>query len=467
MLEAGVARADITPPPDIPNGMWVAQSHVRAQGVHQALWLTCLALRDGEERVVILDIDWCLLSDAQAAGLRRAVSLAAGLPERRVIACCSHNHAGPITQDHYQGEGADQVRAYVATLPVAAAEAAAAAMAALEPVRVAAGFGHAEIGLNRDLRLPSGRVVAGPNPDGHADQSVGVLRLERLDGSPLACLLNYACHPTVLGPANVLVSPDYPGTARRVVEQLSGATCLFLPGAAGDMGPREGFVGDPSVAERLGTLLGLEAAKVLLSLDARPLRRRLDRIIESGAPLTAYVDEASGAPEPRLRVIDRPARLSIRSPLPELYEGAEARLEQGRTELERLQREGAPTAELVLAQQRYERERFRALRAVAYRKPAMEVEMHAIAMGEVALLMSWGEIYSRIGREVKEGSPFATTFFCGYVGGDPIYVCTPEAFEEPVPFQVDNCPVGPEAAAETVAQALGLLNDLHALPPAS
>jgi hypothetical protein len=460
-LLAGIGRETITPPADIPNGMWMAQTHVRARGVHQELWLTALALRDGDETVLVIDLDWCLLSDAQVTALRSAVTDATGVPALRILPCCTHNHAGPVTQDGYRGEGADMVARYVAALPGWAQAACLAALADLQPVRVAAGTGRSEIGINRDLVLEDGRAVAGPNPDGFADRSVGVVRLERDDGSPLAILVNYACHPTVLGPDNVLVSPDYPGTTKRVVEGATGATCLFLQGAAGDMGPVEGFVGDPRVAERLGTLLGLEAAKVALSLDARPLRRRLARVVASGAPLTVYQEERTGAPAPRLRVRSRRVGLPIRTPLPEVLSGAPARLDAWSEKLAARRSAGAAASEIAEAHQNVERERLRAERYLAFAHAGeVSVEMHALALGSIALLLTWGEPYSRIGAEVKEGSRFDHTFFCGYLGGDPMYVVTPEAFEEPQPFQVDNCPFAPSAASQLVRSALALLDEL-------
>lgn len=460
-LLAGVGRETITPPPTIPNGMWMAQTHVRASGVHQDLWLTALALRDDDETVLVLDLDWCLLSDAQVTALRRAVVDATGVPAERILPCCTHNHAGPVTQDDYSGEGADTVASYVAALPAWASAACLSALADLQPVRVAAGAGRSEIGINRDLVLADGRAVAGPNPDGFADRSVGVVRIERDDGSPLAILVNYACHPTVLGPDNVLVSPDYPGTTKRVVESLTGATCLFLQGAAGDMGPVEGFVGDPTVAERLGTLLGLEAAKVALSLDARPVRRRLARVVPSGAPLTVYEEVGTGAAAPRLRVGSRRVLLPTRTPLPDVLSGAPARLGAWGETLAARRRSGAPESEIAEAHQNVERERLRAERFESFADASeVAIEMHALALGPIALLLSWGEPYARIGAEVKNGSRFDHTLFCGYLGGDPMYVVTPDAFEEPQPFQVDNCPFAPSAASQLVRSALDLLEEL-------
>lgn len=457
-LSAGVGRVDITPPPNIPNGMWMAQRHVRAEGVHQELWLTALALRKGGEAVIVLDIDWCLLSDRQDRVVRAAVSAATGVPPERVLPVCTHAHAGPVTQDAYRGEGEDDVHAYVDRLPAWAAEAAACAMDALEPVRVVAGRGRSGIGANRDLRLPDGRAVAGPNPDGFADTDVGVVRVEHLDGRPLAVLVNYACHPTVLGPDNRLVSPDYPGMTKRVVEEATGARCLFLQGAAGDMGPVETFVGDTQTAERLGRRLGLEAAKVALELDARPVRRRLERVIPSGAPLTVWVDEPFDAPEMALAVARRLVRLPVRAPLSDLFEQADRRLAQWQGVLEERVREGADAHAIAEAHQSVERERLRSIRADAFRNTdGFDVELQALVVGPVALLFAWGEPYARIGVEIKRDSPVADTFVVGYLGGDPTYVVTPEAFTEPQPFQVENCPFAPSAAAEMVDAAVDLL----------
>lgn len=457
-LQAGVGRVDVTPAPDIPNGMWMAQRHVRAEGVHQALWLTALALADGDERVLLIDLDWCVLSDAQDRRLRAAVTAATGLPAERVLPLCTHNHAGPVTQDTYQGEGADEVAAYVATLPDRAVQACLAALDGLEPARVAAGRGESDIGVNRDLRLSDGRAVAGPNPEGPADRSVGVVRLEREGGTPLAILVNYACHPTVLGPDNTLVSPDYPGTTKRVVEAQLGAPCLFLQGAHGDMGPVEGFVGDIAVAERLGTRLGLEAAKVALGLDARPVRRRLERVIPSGAPLTVFVEEPTGEPPPRLTLSNGRARLPVRDPLPDILAGAERRMAHWSAELDARQKAGADPRSIAEAHQNLERERLRHVRFEAFRaSDHAETELQVVVLGPVALLLTWGEPYSAIGIDIKRRSPFASTFVVSCLGGDPTYIATPAGFEPPQPFQIDNCTFTPAAAATLAAAAVALL----------
>jgi hypothetical protein len=72
-----------------------------------------------------------------------------------------------------------------------------------------------------------------------ADPSVGVLRVDRADGTPLAVLGNYACHAVVLGYDNLLMSGDWPGYASRILEADLGHNCvvLFGQGGSGDVNP--------------------------------------------------------------------------------------------------------------------------------------------------------------------------------------------------------------------------------------
>jgi hypothetical protein len=463
MLRAGTGRAIITPPLDTPNGIWVAQSHIRPEGLHQDLWVSALMIEDDAsgERLVLLDFDLVMLSDRQAKAVRQEVSTATGVPEDHVLPCCTHNHAGPAAIDSYADEGRDRVHFYIGALPAYAAGAAVEAGRRLRAVRIAGGVGESAIGINRDLPLPSGRIVTGPNPDGFADREVRVVRLDTPDGRPYACIVNYQCHATVLGPGNKLISPDYPGTTKRVVEETTGAFCFFMQGAAGNMGPVEGFVADVEVAERLGTMLGLEAARVFTGISTRAGHREFVGVVESGAPLSQFRFVPDEEVPDRMVFRSRPLALPIRHPMAELYEGAERRAAALQEDLDRLTRERADAREIVKARQRLIRVQMQLPRARAYRAmDTMEVEMHALRLGKVGFLLMWGEPYSEIGAEVKRRSPLPDTVFSGYVGGDPVYIPTPAVYLPQPPFEVENSPFAPEAAAITVEAALALLHEV-------
>src|SRR5207342_2134997 len=181
-------------------------------------------------------------------------------------------------------EGRDMAVSYLDSLPERAASAVWQAQRNLRPVRVAGGAGTCDINVNRRFRSSDGDIVVGRNWDGPADQTVRVIRFDDLEEKPVATILNYACHGTTMGWQTELFTPDFPGPARQVVEREVGGRCLFLQGAAANLSPRRGFTGDCKVYRRLGTILGLEAAKIALNLDTLPRREEFRGVQPSGAP---------------------------------------------------------------------------------------------------------------------------------------------------------------------------------------
>jgi hypothetical protein len=109
------------------------------------------------------------------------------------------------------------------------------------------------------------------------------------DGKILATLVNYACHPTTLAWQNRLISPNYVGALREVVERnTDGAPCLFLQGASGDLGPREGLTGDTAVPDRHGRSLGYAVMSVLGEMLPHATELRYGGVVESGAQLATW-----------------------------------------------------------------------------------------------------------------------------------------------------------------------------------
>jgi hypothetical protein len=75
---------------------------------------------------------------------------------------------------------------------------------------------------------------------------------------------------------------------REVIETQEGGYCLFLQGASGDLGPREGFVGDPAVADRNGRQVGFAALSALSTLPSPGTEFRYTGPVISGATLGTW-----------------------------------------------------------------------------------------------------------------------------------------------------------------------------------
>ena len=240
-------------------------------------------------------------------------------------------------------------------------------------------------------------------------------------------LVHYGCHPTIMGPPNRLITPDYPGIVRQVVEDATGAPCLFLQGAAGNVHALVDYVGDPAVYRRLGAILGHEAARVALGLQRVPRRERLVRVMESGAPLAIYADEPAGEP-------DGPCgwRPGGAAAGPGVSAGRRGRAD-ARQRAEQLAaiRGKADEEELCVAVGLARRAGMLADKARQYAgRPEVETELHGIRLGEVALVGFAGEPFSELGVQVKARSPFAHTLFSGYTNDYLGYLPTADAYPD-------------------------------------
>ena len=81
----------------------------------------------------------------------------------------------------------------------------------MRPARIASGLGHSTVGLNRRMWHPGQqRIVLGRNYGGFVDHDLPVARIDDEDERPIAVLVNYACHPTIMAHRNSLITPGLP-----------------------------------------------------------------------------------------------------------------------------------------------------------------------------------------------------------------------------------------------------------------
>jgi hypothetical protein len=190
--------------------------------------------------------------------------------------------------------GGELIPPYLDQLSRAILEACEEALARVVPATLTWATGRCDLARNRDLPDPArddGRVLCGFNPGAPADDTLVVGRVTADDdGRILGTIVNYACHPTTLAWENTLISPDYIGAMRELVERHTGdSPCLFLHGASGDLGPAHQYVGDPAVADGHGRRLGFSALAVLEGMLAPGQALRYEGVVESGAPLAVWL----------------------------------------------------------------------------------------------------------------------------------------------------------------------------------
>lgn len=466
ILKAGVGRADMTPPVGIAHVNWGARTHDRAEGIDLPLLATVLMLEQGATRAAIVDLDFLLMSSDDSRDIRTMVAKEIAIAPEAVRLSFTHTHSGAPWQTQGFGTqaqlpGMELVPAYREKVKAAIVEAARLAQAALQPARAAGGFGRSEVSVNRRLELPDGRVVVGQNWEGYRDHVLSVLRIDDLDEKPIATIVGYSTHPIVLAHENKFISPDYPGHLKRTVEGALGGHCLFLQGCAGDQIPREALVADLGAPKRIGTELGLDAARVALGLRTKSIKKRFAGVVESGAPLGIWVEDEQPMAPQALAVESRRVALPVRN-----YgdvEALDAEAKQAGDRVKALDKSIATPAEIAAANFKAKRAQMSAHwgRFCANRR-AVEIELHGIRIGDAVLMGAPLEPFARIGVEIRDAKAAAMVHFGGYTNGWDGYVPNAEDFKSNG-YEVEwATPYAPEAAGVLVREAQRLAKDLMA-----
>jgi hypothetical protein len=433
-LEAGVARVVITPPLGIRMCGYTVQECL-AEGIERDLTATALVLAAGGTRVVLVACDIVFIQAPHAGRIRERIGQALGIPATNVLLNYSHTHLGP-TLPGWANEDEDQAALqgrYLGFLADTLVGVAAVAARQPRPARLTAGKGSAVLGINRREKLPEGKVIIGENLDGAVDREVGVLRIDDLTGRPLATVMIAACHTVVLGPKTPLLSPDFVGPARQIVESATGAPTLFLQGAAGNVNPICGIgTGGPEQfadQHRLGCVLAGEVLRTWAALRTHH-RHGPRRVVQSVAAISVWDYEllpvdCVGA----FAVAGRTVALPL-ARLPE-RDAAERLLAEKRRDLDEARRSGAPRG-LVNVKKRLTDWATVVLRHVeaGVNPPTRDLEFWALRLDDIGIVAVNGEPFAELSLEVKRRSPLPCTFFLGYSNGCLGYLPTPEAFAE-------------------------------------
>jgi hypothetical protein len=440
-ITAGTGRRSITPRAGIPLSGYVGRGV--ATDVHDDLVATALVLAsdDDHSRHALVALDLIgLYSDDLVRAIKAAVDAETGIPPERVWLMCSHTHYGPVVAEHGDMPGGDhpEVARYRGELAAAVAGSVREADAQRVPVTVRAGRGEARLGVNRRRPGPDGAIELAPNPHGHVDPEVVVVRFDAAlpAGSPhrvgppatIATLVSYACHASSLESTVRSISADFPGVLRDELEHRIGGRMLFLQGAAGDIDPI-GKHPDWSVPQMLGSALADAAERALR--DAAPM---------AAAPL-----------------------VSVRQSVALARRGA-ASLPQAEVELQAAI--GAFATAVDDDPGRWWRElKVGEARAVTAALRAgvtatIDADTSALRIGDMGLVFAPAELFSELGVRIKRESPFPFTAVVGYTDGALWYIPTRAAFDEGGYEVIDACRVAPGAGEELSARMVGLLRNL-------
>lgn len=460
-LQAGVARVEIT--------------DREAGPVHDPSYVKALVLKSDTTTVVLVTVDAVAIGEIGRIGngyltsVRTQLQKELGIPPANILVNASHCHS--------------VVRSDTDALTVQAVKE---AWRNLTPVKAGAGVGQedqisenrrlkmkdgSEVDMRRAYALPRDEDVAGVGP---IDPQIGLLRLDREDGKPLAVLYNFACHP-IMNPPGTGNTADFTGYASRVIEEAlgEGALAFFVQGCAGDINPvRYKDVQRPPSAEPLGNLLGLSVLRAVKKIETKagaPLKIINEiTVIPRGGDLEARM-AAIQAEQIKLLQSLKPTDINFKTFLPlfvqqkvspefpsfysQGYLHDQSISQDGLAKLDATNRQSVEAYLGNLATM----ERLTRLNVnlallkkhlaqnQAAGKATLDAEIVGLRVGDFALVTFPGELTVQIGLNIKKRAPSPFTFVAGYTNGYIYYLPTAEQRRNTGYAQEDcDCLVAPE-----------------------
>lgn len=375
-FRAAVVKVDITPEgPQMLAGYATRQS----TGIHDRIFHRVVALDDGTTQFFLISTDIVGMSAAMYDRVAAQLKRKHGINPMHLWWTVTHTHSAPKVGPPGLGciflpdRCRDEVdTTYTALVEAKLIEAIVEARGKLSPARLGVGWGFSQANINRRAIDTDGKASLGLNPDGVVDRRIGLLRIDKEDGTPLALIANYPIHGTVLGEGNQLISGDAPGIVSDYVEQKTGAPMLFINGAAGNLAPIYSVYPNPR-AGHLGQF------RVLLG----------DKILEANQKISSTTDQV--------------------------------RLTTGNLTVETPRKEGLDWPSDL---SNYTRTTKTGTKMV--RLPIRFLKINE----EVAIWSAPIELFCEISNEIRDRSPFPYTFYFGYSNGSLGYLPTESAWKQ-------------------------------------
>jgi len=292
----GFATVDLTPDPAASPGQlhgYGARENAQAAGVLDPLHARAMVVRDRAGHLVgVVAVDLLMVTaDMRDVAVSRLRPL--GFNDHNLLLTATHTHAGYANYDrrtlveHYFGDY-DPLR-FEGTI-AGVVRAVESAFADLRPARLLVAQTKLP-GLNRNRREPAYDMDTGrwtdnaPQPERFpTDETMTVLRVTDSAGAPRGALVHYTAHPTILSPANLRYSAEWPGVMCAALTDRHGTTML-LNGALGDVAAPQQHWGDPAdelmrmndygraVAQRADALLSQAQAMRIAAVGGFSARR--------------------------------------------------------------------------------------------------------------------------------------------------------------------------------------------------
>ncbi|OGV82676.1 MAG: hypothetical protein A3K19_32505 [Lentisphaerae bacterium RIFOXYB12_FULL_65_16] len=397
----------------------------------------CALVIDADERICLVSLDSLIVPAHVVKSAAERITVATGIPEDNILICATHTHRGPCPIDYL---GCQPNVEFLRRLEEGSVRAAVKAVAALGEARsdakTALLYGQSQeatVGRNSRLLLNDGTIgwygyeeKDTVRPTGPYDPDLYVLAVRRPNGEYDGLAFNHSVH-NIGRVREDCMSPCFYGLAALEIERRHSATTLFLPGAFGST--HNITFNDSGVS------------------SAECVRRVVDAVEEA-------LSRAQPALPGPVKVLNRPFTYHLRH-FDEAKEAAAVKFY-----MEKYVPQSAAGQIDVFRKMREE---------MAPRQgEARQTRLQVIRLGDIVFVGIPGELFARLGLELRRRSPFRNTCIIGLANEEIGYIPDRKAYADGG-YQTwvgwhSMLEVGTGEAM--VDQAMAMLNELYdAAPP--
>ncbi len=436
MVSVGFSKISISPPIGAPLAGFAARQGV-CEGIHDNLHARALVIENNGKAVAFVSLDVLAVSSEFVNRVRANIEKGTGIKKDAVMIASTHTHAGPVTVKAFYNPEDNLDSVYMDSLAGAIEKSVSKAWEANFAARIGIGRGRVEgIGVNR--RSLDKKPI---------DEEIGIIKIADADGNTRAVLINYSCHPTVLGSNNLLATGDFPYfTIEKIEREIGdGGFAMFVNGAQGDIS-----MGHSSELSAIGIITPGRTFEHAAELGCKLADATLE-----------VLPEISTSDALELGALSFPVNFPLKD-LPEVEKAAED-LRKSDEELARISENGTPVEHLMSAKSNRlyaSITHFYARETAVLSDGHLPVELQAIRVGDAVFLAVPAEVFVEIGLEIKRRAKHKT-FIVGIANGYIGYLPT-QAAHAVGGYEVVASKVAPQSESVLYREALKLEEKLFA-----
>lgn len=418
-IKAGFGRVDITPQKYGPMGGFGNDHERFCDTIIDRPLGTCVAITDEAGETILLITTDCLHTNRpQVATIREAITAATGIPGQQIMIAATHTHSGPSIN----GVGMTQTQEYFQHQAKQLSIAARLALEDSSPAQVRIGQQILpQMTFDRHYRMNDGTAKGtgfGSLESGYkdhldkADEQMQVIRFIREDAQDIV-LINWQSHATFVGRSNEgKLCADYIAPLRDHLEGLTGCQMAFFQGACGNLGPQS-RIPEKNVVETNYIAYG------------RKLAEHAAEIMEKAQPVSGGAIRTQQLQYKAIVNHTEDDKLAAAEEAMAIYR-ANPQLEH--KDRRQLMRDRGFDSYLHAG----------SIVNRAKAGPYVEVELNALAVGDISFVTAPFEMFCSIPVYIKKNTPYAMTFFMGYCNGSYSYLPDNFGFEFPS-YEVRSC----------------------------